>query len=306
MKRIIVTWMLALAWLPAFGEGGLRMDYDTTRTAVSRRGPGPPTETVTRERMIAWLMPAALVVRQGDRQLVYDFASRRAYLLDDAQQVSREHSLYAIPGFVEQEIVNREAMARVAAALGISKDVDMVDAESQLSMTQEKPAKVKLKEERSGDTRTYLLNGRATTVLAPSAAQYVERAERLLGEGRGFEALLVTLEYSYATGAVDNGLLTRTSAAAATDARATSVLRPIQIETTEGDSKDALAQLDTVSPEGLEGAAAVHVMRASHQLCLQRGDYALPEFERALAHNPFMVGLFGVEIESCARCGGKR
>lgn len=387
MKRIVAALVLALACLPALAEEGLRVVYETTLTLVPTEG----AETkVERETMTALLTPTAMLVRRK-QEVVYDFAARRIYDIDPDAGASRAYSLFAVPGFHEREIVNREYMNRVTAALGMGRDVDMVDVESQFSMTAEKPAKVKLKERKQGDARVFELNGRDAVVLVPSAtmipeslrgafsrlvihqgaihprvreriladgrlpqrlefrwreigrrgavvweliesavedvdipaelakyppkpgaegalmplawrvrhgeagtartaAGYQERVRTLLGEGRRLEALLVAFESSYATGTVDDALLKTVVDAAAGDPQAQAVRRAAEIEAREGDAKEALALLDSVSPEGLEGAPAIHVMRAMQRIRAGQADHALEDFGRALAINPMMVG----------------
>jgi len=391
MKRMLLAMVIALTCLTAAAADGLRVVYGTTRTAVSSQGSSTPGEKVTRESMSVVLLPSALVVRSGEQDTVYDFGSRRVTTLDHAKQISKEYAFYAWPAFLEREIVNRQAIYRMAREIDLSRDVDMIDAESQLSMTAEPPTKLKFSEKKQGETRVFLLNGREATLLtpsataipqelrhaftqlllqsgalhprvreqvvadgrlpqrlefrwreigernavvwelqetaaesvdvaalsakyprqpleseglvglawrvsrgefgaAPAAAAYAERAERLLDEGRRLEALLVALECSYATGTVDDALLKKTWEASAVDPQAQAVRRATQIEVEKGSPQEALALLEAMKLEGLEGAASVHIMRAMQRINAGQHDHALQDFAYALAINPLMVG----------------
>jgi hypothetical protein len=123
---------------------------------------------------------------------------------------------------------------------------------------------------------------------APATAEsYQARAERLLGEGRAFEALLVALEQEFAWGESSGPLLRRAGEAAAGDARAQAVLAVVQRG--ERDPQASLAQLAGVDARGLEGAHVLAILRANQRLTLHETGAALEEFERALGVNPFLI-----------------
>jgi hypothetical protein len=122
----------------------------------------------------------------------------------------------------------------------------------------------------------------------PAGAAYRERAERLLAEGRGFEAFLVAVESSFATGETPEDLLGRARDASGSDPRMRAASRALELE--QRDPKGALAQLQTLDPTGLEGGDAIQVLRANVRIRLGQGGEALQEFIRALTANPFLLG----------------
>lgn len=140
---------------------GLRADYDTTQTTVSPPGSASPGEKVSRGTLTLRITASALAVRKGDEELIYDFANRRVIALDHAKKQAGDWSLHAIPGFLEAELENRKAMARMMEVIG--KAGDMADVEMELGMRQDPPAKVGLKEQRRGEARVFVLNDREVT-----------------------------------------------------------------------------------------------------------------------------------------------
>jgi hypothetical protein len=118
----------------------------------------------------------------------------------------------------------------------------------------------------------------------PPSATYIDRAKRLLDEGRGFEASLTLLELTYAGGDTPANLMRLSGERARSDPRMKAVW-PVN-----RDPKEALAQLEPLDPLSLEGGHIIHVLRANQRLRLHQGQEALQEFGLALNANPFLVG----------------
>ncbi|ABC80784.1 hypothetical protein [Anaeromyxobacter dehalogenans] len=378
--------LAALAGGPAAAQPGMRVVYDKVET-VTNTASGSPEGKVTRSTLTVRLAPAALAVRDGDAEQVFDFRSARALLLDHAGRTASELSLYALPAFRERELENRRALARMLAVM--DRAPDLADAEAELGMRMDPPARAKVKERRRDGARVFSVNDRQVTsfvaaertvppelvaavsrlylygaalhplvraellkeprlpsrlefswqlvqerttvawtlreiadepfdaraarapypskplrdegVVAlacrvrageagtpPAAASYLERAERLLGEGRGFEAFLVAFESRLAGAEAPDALLRRCGDAARGDARMQALARSMELEAK--DPKGALALLLPLEADGLEGGEVLHVLRANQHLRVGDGDAALKAFTRALAASPFLLG----------------
>lgn len=378
--------LAALAGGPAAAQPGMRIVYDKVET-VTNTASGSPEGKVTRSTLTVRLAPAALAVRDGDAEQVFDFRSARALLLDHAGRTASELSLYALPAFRERELENRRALARMLAVM--DRAPDLADAEAELGMRMDPPARAKVKERRRDGARVFSVNDRQVTsfvaaertvppelvaavsrlylygaalhplvraellkeprlpsrlefswqlvqerttvawtlreiadepfdaraarapypskplrnegVVAlacrvrageagtpPAAASYLERAERLLGEGRGFEAFLVAFESRLAGAEAPDALLRRCGDAARGDARMQALARSMELEAK--DPKGALALLLPLEADGLEGGEVLHVLRANQHLRLGQGDDALKAFTRALTAQPFLLG----------------
>lgn len=388
-RCLLAAGMVALAALsggPAAAQPGMRIVYDKVET-ISNSASGAPEVKVTRGTLTVRLAPTALAVRDGDVEQVYDFLAARELALDHQARESTELSLYAVPAFRDKELENRKALARMMAVIGRAQD--LADAEVELGMRMDPPAKAKLKERRRDGARVFTINDREVTSFvaaeravppelvatlsrlylygaavhplvraellkeprpparlefswqlvqerttvawtlreivdepfdvraawapypskalrdedvlalarrvrareagtAPAAATYLERAERLLGEGRGFEAFLVAFESRLAGADAPDALLRRCGDRARGDARMQAVARSMEIEAK--DPKGALALLLPLEADGLEGGEVLHVLRANQHLRLGQGDAALKAFTRALTANPFLLG----------------
>lgn len=153
--------LLMLQGGPAAANVGLRVVYDTTETAVSSAESKSPGEEVSRSTLTLRITANLLAVREGDEERIYDFASRRVIGLDHAKKQTSDWSLHAMAGFAEAELENRKVMARMLEVLG--KAGDMADVEIELGMRQDPPAKTRLKEQRRGDLRVFVLNDREVT-----------------------------------------------------------------------------------------------------------------------------------------------
>lgn len=160
----LVVALLVLQAQPEVAGVGLRAMYDTTETKVSSPESRSPGEKVSRDTLTLRVTATALAIRQGDEERIYDFANRRVFALDHAKKQAGEWSLYATAGFLEAELQNRVAMARMMEAIG--KAGDLADVEIELGMRQDPPAKVQLKEQRRGEQRVFVLNGREVTSFA--------------------------------------------------------------------------------------------------------------------------------------------
>lgn len=165
---------------PDAANVGVRVVYDTTKTTVSPPGSSSPGEQVSRGTLTLRITGSWLAVREGDEELIYDFANRRVIGIDHGKKQVSGWSLHAVPGFLEAELENRKAMARMMEVIG--KPGDMADAEIELGMRQDPPAKVRLKEQRRGDQRVFVLNDRevssfvgADRSLAPTLSPMLTR-----------------------------------------------------------------------------------------------------------------------------------
>ena len=296
--------------------------------------------------------PTVLAVREGDTERVVNSYTGRIVILDHAKRSATDYSLYSQPAFREMELVNRAAMSGgIAKALG--QEYDQVEAEAELGMRGNPPAKLNMSEAQREDERVFVLNGREMASFAPAAlhvpptlesafdrlllleaqlhprvrealaagkqlparlnfgfrmfqaetsvtwelreatledmdlgevasvypaapvtgmpimvtawrvvtgqagspptsSDYAERAARLLAEGRAFEGFLVGMEATLATGDMPTAAMKRAR----------------------------------------EAGAAIYVQRANQYVRMRQGEQALQEFERALAANPFIVGVW--------------
>jgi hypothetical protein len=245
---------LALHALPAQAQSGLRLVFDWTKTSSDGGG---EAEQTTRGSFTARLGETTLAIRNGDEESVYDFATRRIALLDHASRQRRELSLYAGVDLRAAEIENRRFVVDMLRSV-MNEKRDLAQEEIDLGVVGARPVKASA------------------------------RAERLLGAGRGFEALLVTLEQQFALGKPPSELLRRVRDATQDDARTETVLRVIQRG--ERDPRAALAQLAEVDARGLEGGHVLAILRANQRLTLRETGAAQVELARALAVNPFLMG----------------
>lgn len=157
----VVLSPLALADAP-----GLRLVYDVTQTTVSPPGSDSPGTKQARQLMTVRLGPAAFATREDGREWIYDFPSRRVDWLDHEGEKRFVSSLYAQPAFREMELVNRRYTAEIMGAIG--QKTDPVDAEIELGVIGDPPAKARLKETRRDGGRAFSLNGREVTAFLPA------------------------------------------------------------------------------------------------------------------------------------------
>jgi hypothetical protein len=140
---------------------GLRLVYDVTETTVSPPGSDSPGTKQSRKVMTVRLGPTAFATREDGREWIYDFPSRRVDWLDHEGRKRYVSSLYAQPAFREMELVNRRYTAEILKALG--QESDPVDAEIELGVVGDPPAKARLQETRRDGSRAFSLNGREVT-----------------------------------------------------------------------------------------------------------------------------------------------
>ncbi len=375
----------------------LRAVYDVTRTETAAPGDGSAGEEVTGITGTVRITANVLAVREGDVEQLYDFANRRIIWLDHAKKQAHETSLYLLAALRDIQLESSKSFAQIGEQMGQAMDlVDMADVETELGLRQDPPAQVRLEEQRRGDLRVFVLNGREVTAFlgadrtppppspmltrfylyathlhplvraelvkaarlparlefrwnstpqertrttwtlrelvdepfdvaaatatypmkpieseelielawrvragqagtSPPSAAYIDRAKRLLDEGRGLEAFLKLLELQYATGDAPSDLLRKSGERARSDPRMKAVAKAL-----DGmDPEKALAQLEALDPLSLEGGAVIHVLRANQWFRLLEGKEVLQEFGRteplqelglALKANPFLVG----------------
>jgi hypothetical protein len=149
-------------------ESGLRVVFDTTRVEENPAAEAGPKSTVEKQTLTARMTPTMLALRSDDSERIFDFVARRVVVLDHAKRSSHEFSLYAEPGFRELELVNRMALSRGFAAI-MGEKYDLVDAEAELGMRGDPPAKLKMTEMRRGEERVFVINKREVVTFVPAA-----------------------------------------------------------------------------------------------------------------------------------------
>jgi hypothetical protein len=170
-------------------ERGLRAVYETTRSEENPAAEGGPKSEVERKTLTARLTPTMLALRDDDVERIFDFGARRIVVLDHAARSAYEMSLYAEPGFRERELVNRSAMSKGFAAI-LGQKYDLVEAESELGMKADPPARLKLREEGSGDERRFSLNKRDVVTFVPAVVEVPAELSRAVERLYLFEAQL--------------------------------------------------------------------------------------------------------------------
>ena len=167
VKALFLGLVLHAQPAPAAMEAGLRAVYDVTRTKENPAAETGPKSKVENVVLTVRMTPAVLALREDDTERIFDFAGGRVTILDHAKQSAYEFSLYAEPAFRELELKNRAMLTSMMAALGQAGD--LVDAESELGMLGEPPAKLRMKEQRRGEERVFVLNKQEAVTFAPAA-----------------------------------------------------------------------------------------------------------------------------------------
>lgn len=174
MRTLLKAVFLALALhappAPAAMEAGLRAVYDVTRAEENPAAETGPKSKVENVVLTVRMTPTALALREDDTERILDFAAGRMTVLDHAKQSAHGFSLYAEPAFLEMELVNRAALSRAMAVLEMGK-TDLADAESELRMLGDPPARLKMKEERRDGARVFTLNKREAVTFVPTATE---------------------------------------------------------------------------------------------------------------------------------------
>ena len=107
----------------------------------------PPADT--RQVMDVTLSDDYTAVKMHKVELIYDFKSRRYYVLDTASKAYVEYSLYSIAGFRTMELKNRENINAMLAKAKIDTPLSrQVDREQELSVTEGEAVKI---DESAGD-----------------------------------------------------------------------------------------------------------------------------------------------------------
>lgn len=173
MRILLTALVLALATLPqatrAAAEPGLRAVYTVTRSEENPAAESGPEASVGNSVLTVRLTQDVLALRNDEVERIFDFTTGRVTVLDHAQRSAYRFSSYAEPGFRELELRNRAMMTRMMAALG--QKSDLVDAEAELGMLGEPPAKLKMKEVRRGEARVFLLNKQEMVTFVPEGME---------------------------------------------------------------------------------------------------------------------------------------
>jgi tetratricopeptide (TPR) repeat protein len=107
----------------------------------------PPADT--RQVMDVTLSDDYTAVKMPKVELIYDFKSRRYYVLDTVNKVYVDYSLYSIAGFRTMELKNRENINAMLAKAKIDTPLSrQVDREQELSVADDDAAKI---DESAGD-----------------------------------------------------------------------------------------------------------------------------------------------------------
>lgn len=161
---------------------GWQAIYATTETTSPAAGSGTPAPPPEHGTLIVRLEPEAVALRRADEETIYDFSAGRFVTLDHARREARAFALHAVPAFRELELENRRVMARMLEAIG--QKYEPAEAEADLGMAMDPPARVRLKIRRQGDGKDFLLNGRQATSFVgaepPLPAELQRALERLL------------------------------------------------------------------------------------------------------------------------------
>jgi len=120
----------------------------------------------TRSDLVVELADNYIVVQDGAKRTVYDFAQRRQLTLDDTARTVDDYSLYAVVGFRELELRNRDALAGALDTIKIDVKVPPVFEEQELSLQRPQGAQVAADKDKDG---TNFASG-ATTLLHSAAA----------------------------------------------------------------------------------------------------------------------------------------
>jgi len=151
----------------------------------------------TRSDLVVELADNYVVVKDGARRTVYDFAQRRQLTLDDIARTVDDYALYATVGFRELELRNRDGLAKGLAAAGIASPVPPVFEEQELSVQRPQGAEVAASKDgdgtsfASGDAKLLHSSAAGTPVSAADAARFAQFLRYTYG---GHPAILRALQ----------------------------------------------------------------------------------------------------------------
>jgi hypothetical protein len=119
----------------------------SVHTEAAKGVTNPPADT--RQEMDVTLSDDYTAVKMPKVELIYDFKSRRYYVIDTVNKVYVDYSLYSIAGFRTMELKNRENISAMLAKAKIDTPLTrQVDREQELSVADDDAAKI---DESAGD-----------------------------------------------------------------------------------------------------------------------------------------------------------
>lgn len=122
---------LAAAALPA--AAALRMSV--TAETSNQPNPGAKAPPGGTQRSEVVLADTYISSRTGDRTVVFDFAQRRHYVLDDASKTYEEYSLFDVVGFRESELRSRVLMHKALTAAKVDRTLEsLLEDEHELAL----------------------------------------------------------------------------------------------------------------------------------------------------------------------------
>lgn len=190
MRLILTALILALAVQAPFALGarepGLRAVYSVTRTERNPAAGSGPKSSVENSMLTVRFTPVRLALGGNGTERIIDFTTGRITILDHVEHSSFGYPLYAEPAFRELELRNRAMLSKMMSALG--QTADLVNAEAELGMAGEPPARLKLKEERRGEARVFVLNKQEMVGFVPDETELPDSLTGMLEKLYLFEA----------------------------------------------------------------------------------------------------------------------
>lgn len=177
MCRILFVSLAAAAALPAWAAVRMSVTVDT-RNQPNADGKAPPGDTRHIEVVLA---DTYISSRTGDKTLVFDFARRRHYVLDEAAKLYDEYSLFDVVGFRDIELRNRAVLHKALAAAKVDRALESrLEDEQEMSIQDASPAPVSTRTDgndevfTSGDVTLLRHSKEGTAVGAADAARFVQ------------------------------------------------------------------------------------------------------------------------------------
>ena len=144
--RLLSLCAALLASHAAFAAVTLQVT-SSVHTESAKGVTNPPADT--RQVMEVTLSDDYTAVKMPRVELIYDFKSRRYYVLDTASKAYVDYSLYSIAGFRTMELKNRENINAMLTKAKIDTPLSrQVDREQELSVTEGEAVKI---DESAGD-----------------------------------------------------------------------------------------------------------------------------------------------------------
>jgi hypothetical protein len=195
LQRLCLSTILACTLASPAGAA-MRMTVHAEFTSKATQ-PDATVRPDTRSDLVVELADNYIVVKDGARRTVYDFARRRQLTLDDRARTVDDYSLYAVIGFRELELRNRDGLAKGLAAAKIDGPVPAVFEEQELSLQRPQGAEIAANKDKdgtdfaSGATTLLHSSDAGTAVGAADAARFIQFLRYTYG---GHPAILRALQ----------------------------------------------------------------------------------------------------------------